>query len=73
MYDFPFDELHWIVFDQLVTPVAFYLSRGEVESWFKGPLFKDVGLRWHNRMSWTATATVTRAGQGQAAPVHSAG
>ncbi len=73
MYDFPFDELHWIVFDQLVTPVAFYLSRAEVESWFKGPQFKDAALRWHNRMSWTATATVTRAGQKQAASVQSAG
>jgi hypothetical protein len=46
------------VFDQLVTPVAFYLSRGEVEAWFRSPGFDDVALRWHNQMSWTATATV---------------
>lgn len=61
MAGFPFDELQLIVFDQLVTPVAFYLSKAEVESWFVGDGFRDVQLRWHNRMSWNATATVTRA------------
>ncbi len=57
---FPFDELELIVFDQLVTPVAHYLSRVEVESWFIGEGWKDVQVRWHNQMSWTATATVSR-------------
>ena len=61
MYTFPFDELLSIVFDQLVTPVAYYLPRAEVEAWFQGPGFEDVSLRWHNEMSWTATATVVRA------------
>jgi hypothetical protein len=60
MYDFPFDEVHSVVFDQLVTPVAFYLPKSQVESWFAGEGFKDVQLRWHNQMSWTATATVAR-------------
>jgi SAM-dependent methyltransferase len=60
MSGFPFDEIQLIVFDQLVTPVAFYLSRGEVEAWFQGGGFADVVLRWHNEMSWTATATVRR-------------
>jgi len=48
------------VFDQLVTPVAHYLSRSEVESWFAKPEYSDVQLRWHNQMSWTVTATVAR-------------
>jgi SAM-dependent methyltransferase len=61
MYDFPFDEILSIVFDQLVTPVAYYLPKAEVQAWFDGGGFKDVQLRWHNEMSWTATATVTRA------------
>ncbi|MEO8212155.1 MAG: class I SAM-dependent methyltransferase [Myxococcales bacterium] len=61
MYDFPYDELELIVFDQLVTPVAYYLAKGEVEGWFAGGGFRDVELRWHNKMSWTATATVQRA------------
>jgi SAM-dependent methyltransferase len=62
MWHFPYDELELIVFDQLVTPVAYYLSKAEVESWFVGNEFKDVQLRWHNQMSWTATATVSRSG-----------
>ncbi len=60
MRHFPLDELELIVFDQLVTPVAYYLSRAEVESWFAGDAWQDVQLRWHNQMSWTATATVLR-------------
>ncbi|MEP6655462.1 MAG: hypothetical protein ABJA82_19005, partial [Myxococcales bacterium] len=61
MYDFPYDELELIVFDQLVTPVAYYLAKDEVQGWFAGEGFRDVELRWHNKMSWTATATVQRA------------
>jgi len=30
------------VFDQLVTPVASYLPRHQVESWFTGDMFRDV-------------------------------
>ena len=60
MFSFPFDEVHSIVFDQLVTPVASYLPRHQVESWFRGERFRDVSLRWHNRMSWTATAVINR-------------
>lgn len=61
MYAFPYDELELIVFDQLVTPVAYYLPKAEVEGWFAGDGFKDLQMRWHNEMSWTATATVVRA------------
>ncbi|MBC8133231.1 MAG: hypothetical protein H7X95_09650, partial [Deltaproteobacteria bacterium] len=60
MRDFPFDELELIVFDQLVTPVAHYLPKAEVERWLAGDQFNDVKVRWHNQMSWTVTATVTR-------------
>ena len=60
MYDFPFDELLSIVFDQLVTPVAFYLSKAEVEAWFSRDGFRDVKVRWHNQMSWNVTAGVVR-------------
>lgn len=63
MYTFPFDEVHSIVFDQLVTPVASYLPRHQVESWFTGEAFRDVSLRWHNRMSWTVTAVINRPAQ----------
>jgi SAM-dependent methyltransferase len=58
LHAFPYREIELIVFDQLVTPVAFYLSKAAVQAWFDGPGFEDVALRWHNQMSWTATATV---------------
>lgn len=58
MRNFPFDELELIVFDQLVTPVSHYLSKAEVQDWFRDGAFGDVELRWHNQMSWTATAKV---------------
>ncbi len=58
MHDFPFDELHSIVFDQLVTPVAYYLRGDEVRAWFEGKPFKDVEVRWHRKYSWTGTAQI---------------
>lgn len=56
MHDFPFDELHSIVFDQLVTPVAFYLKEDEVRRWVAEG-FADPQVRWHRRYSWTVTGT----------------
>ncbi len=58
MHDFPLDEIHSIVFDQLVTPVAYYLSESEVREWFDGG-FDDVKVRWHGEYSWTGHARVT--------------
>src|SRR5207237_775670 len=43
----PFREVHSIVFDQLVTPIAYYLTRAEVESWFAG--LSGVTIGWHNK------------------------
>ncbi len=57
MHGFPYDEIHLIVFDQLVTPVAFYLRGDEVRRWFQSG-FEDVLVRWHRQYSWTATARV---------------
>jgi SAM-dependent methyltransferase len=51
----PFREVHSIVFDQLVTPIAYYLPRTEVESWFAG--LTDVTIGWHNQNSWRGCAT----------------
>src|SRR2546426_8266500 len=33
MYHYPFDEMHANVFDQLVTPVAYYLREDQVRPW----------------------------------------
>lgn len=55
MHAFPIDELHSIVFDQLVTPVAFYLNEETVKSWYAVG-FTDVAVRSHRGYSWSATA-----------------
>jgi SAM-dependent methyltransferase len=59
-YHYPFDEIHANVFDQLVTPVAYYLREDEVRPWFKAG-FRDAMLRSHRGYSWTGLATVSRA------------
>lgn len=59
LHAYPFDEVHANVFDQLVTPVAFYLREAEVRAWF-GSGFRDTLLRSHRGYSWTGLATVTR-------------
>lgn len=59
MHDFPFDEIHAIVFDQLVTPVRHYLPGDEVRRWYSRG-FADAVVRWHNRYSWTGLGTVCR-------------
>jgi len=55
---FPLREVHHIMFDQLVTPVAFYLREDEVRSWFDTDALSEVAMEWHNENSWRATATV---------------
>jgi SAM-dependent methyltransferase len=59
MHAYPFDEIHANVFDQLVTPVAYYLSGDEVRSWLVSG-FRDVAVRSHCGYSWTGLATVWR-------------
>lgn len=59
MHDYPFDEIHANVFDQLVTPVAFYLKEEEVRPWLSTGL-QDTLLRSHRGYSWTGLATVNR-------------
>jgi SAM-dependent methyltransferase len=60
MYRYPFDEVHANVFDQLVTPVAYYLREDEVRPWLASG-FRDAILRSHRGYSWTGLATVRRA------------
>lgn len=58
-YHYPFDEIHANVFDQLVTPVAYYLREEEVRPWLATG-FRDPMLRSHRGYSWTGLATVCR-------------
>jgi uncharacterized protein YbaR (Trm112 family) len=50
----PLREVHSIVFDQLVTPIAHYLPEEEVRSWVAD--LPDATVRWHRRMSWSVSA-----------------
>ena len=49
---FGWREQHTIVFDHLVAPTAFYLSRDEFETWWRDIGAEDVVLTWHNKNSW---------------------
>lgn len=49
---FGWREQHNIVFDHLVAPTAFYISRPEFESWWNDVNAKDVEITWHNENSW---------------------
>jgi SAM-dependent methyltransferase len=49
---FGWREQHNIVFDHLVAPTAFYISRDEFEKWWEEIGAKDVEIIWHNQNSW---------------------
>ncbi|MFN6962389.1 MAG: methyltransferase domain-containing protein [Pyrinomonadaceae bacterium] len=50
--DFGWREQHNIVFDHLVAPTAFYISRPDFEEWWKEIDAQDVEITWHNQNSW---------------------
>jgi SAM-dependent methyltransferase len=58
---FPLREIHAIVFDQLVTPVAHYLREEEVRAWLRSDQLHDARLSPHNGNSWRATARIREA------------
>src|ERR1041385_784446 len=49
---FNWREQHSIVFDHLVAPTAFYISRDEFEDWWREVGAQDVVINWHNQNSW---------------------
>jgi SAM-dependent methyltransferase len=61
----PVREIHSIVFDHLVTPVAHYLRRDEVAAWFADPRLEQVAIERHNGNSWRGQARLAaRAARG---------
>jgi uncharacterized protein YbaR (Trm112 family) len=58
--DFGWREQHNIVFDHLVAPTAFYISREEFASWWKEIGAEDAEIVWHNRNSWCGFGRVRR-------------
>ena len=48
---FGWREQHNIVFDHLVAPTAFYISKDEFSAWWE-EIKADVEITWHNENSW---------------------
>ena len=55
---FGWREQHTIVFDHLVAPTAFYISREDFETWWRDLGASDVVISWHNKNSWRGTGVV---------------
>ena len=49
---FGWREQHTIVFDHLVAPTAFYISREEFADWWREVDASNVTISWHNSNSW---------------------
>jgi SAM-dependent methyltransferase len=49
---FGWREQHNIVFDHLVAPTAFYITKEDFENWWREIGASDVEIIWHNRNSW---------------------
>ncbi len=49
---FGWREQHNIVFDHLVAPTAFYISKDDFASWWDEIKAKEVSIIWHNENSW---------------------
>ena len=49
---FGWREQHNIVFDHLVAPTAFYISKDDFASWWEEIKAGDVSMIWHNENSW---------------------
>jgi hypothetical protein len=56
--NFGWREQHTIVFDHLVAPTAFYISREEFDSWWREVGAEDLVIGWHNKNSWRGTGTL---------------
>ncbi|MBZ5726876.1 MAG: methyltransferase domain-containing protein [Acidobacteriia bacterium] len=58
---FSFRENYSTVFDHLVAPTAFYISRPEFEAWFREAKLDGVNITWRNCNSWRGTAVAAAA------------
>lgn len=55
---FGWREQHTIVFDHLVAPTAFYISRDEFAEWWRALGASDVAISWHNKNSWCGVGRI---------------
>ncbi len=56
---FGWREQHNIVFDHLVAPTAFYISKDDFSGWWNDINAKDVSIIWHNENSWCGFGKVS--------------
>lgn len=57
---FGWREQHNIVFDHLVAPTAFYISKTEFEDWWKEINAENVRVIWHNQNSWCGFGEIAK-------------
>ena len=57
---FGWREQHTIVFDHLVAPTAFYISRDEFAAWWRDIGARDVTITWHNKNSWCGFGAIPK-------------
>ncbi len=55
---FPFDEIHSIVHDHLIPPIAHYIEGPAFKEWFSRAGLSEVTVGWHNQNSWRGTAVI---------------
>jgi SAM-dependent methyltransferase len=55
---FGWREHHTIVFDHLLAPTSFYISREEFETWWRDIGASEVEISWHNKNSWRGRGMV---------------
>ena len=60
---FSLRENYSTVFDHLVAPTAYYISREEFASWFAEGGLGDVQISWRNRNSWRGTGIARAVGE----------
>jgi SAM-dependent methyltransferase len=58
--EFGWREQHTIVFDHLVAPTSFYISREEFAEWWREIGADEVVIGWHNSNSWRGYGRITR-------------
>lgn len=56
---FGWREQHNIVFDHLVAPTAFYISKEDFQLWWEEIKAEDVEIIWHNQNSWCGFGKVS--------------
>jgi SAM-dependent methyltransferase len=62
--DFGWREQHTIVFDHLVAPTAFYITRAEFDEWWETIGATEVIKGWHNKNSWRGWGRIESEGSG---------